>query len=60
MKLTVELQEEEIRKILADYINEKFAVDFLPKEIPIEVKSKQNYRSVWEIADIRIIFDIVR
>lgn len=54
MKLTVELDEGEIRTILTDYVNDKFGTAFEPNDLPIEVKSKQNYRSEWERADIRI------
>lgn len=60
MKLTVELDENEIRKILTDHINNKFGTTFEPHLLPIEVKSKQNYRSEWETANIRVQFSVHR
>jgi hypothetical protein len=59
MKLTVSLDEHEIRKILAEHLTNKFRVEFDPRHPPIEVKSKQNYKSEWETATIRIQTEII-
>lgn len=50
MKLIAQLNENEIRSILAKYISEQFGIDVAAEDIPILVKSKQNYRSEWEEA----------
>lgn len=58
MKLTIELTEKEIRTALANHISNVFGIQFSVEEVPIEVKSKQNYKSEWESAAIRINFTI--
>lgn len=58
MKVAIKLDENDIREILASYINRTYSTAILPKDLKIEVKSKQNYRSVWEQADIRLEQDI--
>ena len=60
MKISVELNEDEIRKILASYLNNEYSLSLLSSDLHIEVKSKQNYKSEWEIADIRIKQDIIQ
>lgn len=59
MKISVELNEDNIRGILANYLNNKFSINIKPDQLHIEVKSKQNYKSEWEIADIRIKQEII-
>ena len=59
MKVKIELSEENIRHILADYLNEKYHVDIAAKDLHILVKSKQNYRSEWEKADIKIDQELI-
>lgn len=55
MKVTFELNEQEIRSIIATYLVERLDLDFTPEDVPIEVKSKQNCRAEWEWeASIRI------
>ena len=54
MKISVELTEENIRAILAEWINEKFYLSLSGSDLHIEVKSKQNYKSEWELAHIRV------
>lgn len=60
MKLRVELNEQDIRDILATYINTEYGTNFTWQELPIQVKSKQNYRSNWEEAEIKIEVEIIR
>lgn len=60
MKLIAQLNENEIRSILAKYISEQFGIDVAAEDIPILVKSKQNYRSEWEEAQIKIDVTVIR
>lgn len=60
MKLIVNLSEEEIRGIIANYLQETFGIVFAAKDIPIQVKSKQNYKSEWEEAEIRVSTTITK
>jgi len=59
MKISVELSEENIRAILADWLNVKYKMSLRSEQLHIEVKSKQNYKSEWEIADIRLKQEII-
>lgn len=54
MQIVVELSEAEIRGILAEFINTNFNVEVKGADLPIESKSKQNYKSEWETAAIRV------
>jgi hypothetical protein len=54
MIVQIELTELEIRSALADFVADRLGIEFTPEELPIETKSKQNYRSEWETAAIRI------
>ena len=58
MKVRIEINENQLRSILIDYLQKNFpqvnlCVDFLT----IEVKSKQNYKSEWEHAAYRAIYE---
>lgn len=54
MRVSLKLDENDIRTILAHHINELYHTSVLPNDLEIQVKSKQNYHSEWETADIRI------
>lgn len=60
MKISIELSEKEIRTILANYLNNEYSLTLQPSQLHIEVKSIQNYKSEWEIADIRLKQDITK
>jgi hypothetical protein len=60
MKLTVVLDEQDIRDILATYINKEYGTNFTWQDLPIYVKSKQNYKSDWEQAEIKIEAEVIR
>jgi hypothetical protein len=59
MKINITLNEQDIRDILAEYINSQYGTDFTWQQLPIKVKSKQNYKSEWEEAEIKIDTEIV-
>ena len=60
MKVQIELNENEIREIIAEALTKKFpGIIFRGEMLPIEVKSKRNYRSEWEQASIRISTTII-
>lgn len=56
MLITVEIDEAELKRIIIahiqDYFNDKYG-KFDANKVIFEVKSKQNYRSEWEVADFR-------
>jgi hypothetical protein len=54
MKVSIKLDENDIRSILANYINNNYGTAIAADSLRIEVKSKQNYRSEWEHASIRL------
>jgi hypothetical protein len=54
MKISIELSEQDIRKIIADHLSREWAVTFYPDQLPIQAKRKQNYHAEWEEAAIRI------
>ena len=58
MKIKVCLTEQDIRNILSEYIQDNYRIHIEPETLGIQVKSKQNYRSEWESADIRLDVDI--
>lgn len=59
MRIAIKLDENDIRQILAEYINRKYNTILKKEQLIIQVKSKQNYKSEWETADIRLEQEIL-
>lgn len=58
MTIHIELGEEDLKKLVIEEIERRLGeITFDIKNVRIEVKSKQNYRSEWEPADFRAVFD---
>jgi hypothetical protein len=57
MKIRVELNEKELRELIINYLEENIGTTFDERKINIEVKSSQNYKSEWEQADFRAIYE---
>lgn len=58
MKIRVEIDAKAIRKLVLDHIRESMpGVAFNPDAVQIEVKSKQNYKSEWESAAFRAVYE---
>lgn len=54
MKLNIEIDEHELRKLVLAHVQEKLGeVKLSADDIKIEVKSTQNFRSEWEPAAFR-------
>jgi hypothetical protein len=53
MKIKIDFTEEEMRKALRDYLEHNLGLDSSALNLTIEVKSKQNYKSEWEVAAFR-------
>lgn len=50
------LSQDEIYAAISDYIHKTTGVSVYPKDVRIQVKSKQNYRAEWEEAKIKAEF----
>ena len=61
MKIRVELDEKILRMLVIGYLEERLG-SLSPKidMIKIEVKSKQNYKSEWEEAEFRAVYEEVK
>lgn len=57
MKLKIELTEKELKKLVLEYINSVVNTSVEEKDIQILVKSKQNYKSEWEQAEFRAVYE---
>lgn len=58
MKVHIELSEKELRSLILSYIQEKMGDATIKMEdIKIETKSTQNYKSEWENAAFRAIYE---
>lgn len=53
MNIQVELGEEDLKKLVVKALSEIMNYEIKPSDITIEVKSKQNYKSEWEVAAFR-------
>lgn len=54
IKLDIELDERELRALVLLHLREILGdIELKEDEITIEVKSKQNYKSEWEVAAFR-------
>lgn len=61
MKVKFEIDESTLRKLVYDYITEQLG-DLAPKseDIRIEMKSNQNYKSEWESASFRAVYESLK
>lgn len=59
MLATITLVEEEIRRALSEYIARTYGVSIAPDQLPLMVKSKQNYKGEWEQASMKIDGEVV-
>lgn len=54
MNILIEINEEELKKLITNEIACRLGdIAFDPKDVRIEVKSAQNYKSEWEKAKFR-------
>lgn len=53
MNIKIELTEEDLKKLIVQELREKLNHDVKIADISILVKSKQNYKSEWEVAAFR-------
>lgn len=59
MNIDVTINEDQLRKLILAYLSEQLGeVQFDPKYVKIEVKSKQNYKSEWEAAAFRATLSV--
>lgn len=59
MRIRIELTEKDLRELVHTELRKKLGDDanVTPESIEIQVKSKQNYRSEWETAYFRAVYD---
>lgn len=53
MILNIELNEDDLRKLVVEKLSKETNLDLSVKDVVIEVKSKQNYKAEWESASFR-------
>lgn len=54
MRIQLEIDEITLKKLIVDYLQRQLVeVEMDTKDIQIEVKSKQNHKSEWEVAAFR-------
>jgi hypothetical protein len=54
MKINIEIDEQTIKQLILDYIQDKLGnIPIASADVSIMVKSKQNYKSTWEVADFK-------
>lgn len=59
IRIRIEIDEKTLTTLVHEYLVKQLGVDILPDvyDIKIEVKSKQNYRSEWEKAEFRAVYE---
>lgn len=58
MKIRVEIDEAKLKSLVLDYLEDILTVSLKSEDVTIEVKSKQNYKSEWEKAEFRAIYQV--
>lgn len=54
MKILIEINESTLKSLVLEHVSDVLGeVNFSESDIKIEVKSKQNYKSEWEMASYR-------
>jgi hypothetical protein len=59
MNVRIILRKEDLQSLICNALKEKLHGKFDMKNVRIEVKSKQNYKSEWEDADFQAIYETV-
>ena len=58
MRIHIEIKRDDLVKLITRHINDVIdGVHIDPQHVRIEVKSKQNYKAEWEVADFRAIYE---
>lgn len=55
MQIQVEMTQADLEKLIIEHLSEILNVTLTVKDVCIQVKSKQNYKSEWEQAIFRAI-----
>lgn len=59
MKIRIELTEEDVKDLVRREIEARLgSIPFDEARIKVETKSKQNYRSEWETAAYRAVYEV--
>lgn len=59
MKIRIEVDEQTIKDLVVKYLDQQLGeLGPTPDKVKIEVKSKQNYRSEWESAAFRAVYEV--
>ena len=58
--IRVELSEKDLQELVWDHLRSMLGDDvvFSASDVKIEVKSKQNYKSEWELANFRAVLNV--
>lgn len=56
MNLRIEINEQDLKSLVAVFIQEQTGQSVSVENIKIEVKSKQNYKSEWEEAAFKAVY----
>lgn len=57
MKIRIELNRKELTELVVEELHRQLGGVFDPKKVRIETRSSQNYKSTWESADFRAVFE---
>lgn len=58
MKINIEIDEDKMKELILGYIEAMLGdLPLDKKDVKIEVKSKQNYKSEWEVANFRVRYE---
>ena len=60
MKLTIEIDKKKLQELVLDYIEKTLGdIPLNVDSLKIETKSSQNYKSEWENADFRAVYQSI-
>lgn len=57
MKIRIELSEHDLKLLVQRHIEDQTGKPLKTNDLKIEVKSKQNFKSEWEEATFRAVYD---
>ena len=58
MKIRIEITEKDLKQLIIDHLETTLGLQhFEEKDVSIQVKSKQNFRSEWEKADFKAVYE---
>ena len=57
MRIRIDIDADTLKEIVVEHLKQQLGDTFDPNHLKIETRSKQNFKSEWEVADFRATYE---